>query len=678
MEIYRQFSDEGMLIGNTNERVEQWKTRFSKARESEIVTYEPWTYKDLRDFIIIFKKEAKRHGINDLKVGTFVLGWANIYEGTNSRFWEKHPNAFYKILNRPTFNPTAILSADKFRYGAYPSGIVEGLAITEFFGNQWGDLSTKVGFDAIVIRDSSLGGGIYSRTGPFGYTASDKVAENQRFIDAGAALIRFTKKANPKSLVIGYSSAASAVADWRVNLFDLESIAKEGYLDAYIDQSWAGAFNELGHRPNLFWNMLTLGWTYQLSYILLHAAILSETPCKHYILTETFDAWESWNIINGARERLRWGIWAYTHAAVKTPEGLKFPDGTYISWANQAKRLLDEEQVAFLTNETNSALRDLDDIRDINGPTLVYARSPLEWQMKNKPAEFMKEWIDEQAGSLMKWNVPVLSSARIENIDKISSDLFIIQTPIHLKPEEKKNVEKIIASGKPVMIIGSPANGIDKSILQNVGLSTKDSVSVRIEKNGSLNGNQGDLYEGCENTFNIHQFYTRNFVTGQNTAKTIYSVSDSPALVQKDNLIIWDAPEMLKNIAQKAERGAPPMDAIVGSATPYAVLSKLLNNELNGVGKFNVRFFDSKSPLWCGSWINKKGELIILAAELEEGIDHSDKGYSSVKMNFPAEYKGRTLIVDQWGLIRYVTPDNSFNLTLRKGESRLFNVKKVE
>ena len=678
MEIWKQFSDEGILIGNSNQRIDQWNARFNKAREAEVVAYEPWTYKDLKDFIVIFKGVSKKYGITDLKVGTFVLGWSMIYKGTESKFMEKHPNSFYSVMGRGTFNPVAILQADKFKYGAYPNGIPEGLAITEFFGNQWGDMSKKVGLDAIIIRDSSLGGGIYTRTGPFGFTASDDINENQKFIDAGAALIRFTKKANPKALVIGYSNAASAVADWRVNLFDLESIAKEGYLDAYIDQSWAGAFNEFGHRPHTSWNMLICGWTYQLAYILLHAAVLSETPCKHYILTETFDAWESWNIINGARERLRWGIWAYTHAAVKTPNGLKFPAGSYISWANQAKRLLNEDEIEFLATETNAAFRDLDNIQDINGPTLVYCRSAMEWQMANKPKEMIKEWIDEQAGSLMKWNVPILSAARVENLDKISSDMFFIQSPVHLKPVEKAMVEKVIASGKSVMITGSPANGIDQSILDKVGLSSTDKFHTKTEYRGSLGGVQNELTKGLENLFVVNHFFTNNKLDAKVGAEVIYSVSGSPALVRKDNLIIWDPPELLNNVPEAGRRGYPPTDEVVGSSTPYAVLSRLVNDELEKEGNFNSIFYEATNPLWCGSWIDKKGDLIVLTAEIEEGLDHTDKGYSSARINFPANFKGRTFIIDKWSPIRYVAPDNNFNVTLRKGESKLFEIRKVK
>lgn len=45
-----------------------------------------------------------------------------------------------------------------------------------------------------------------------------------------------------------YSSAATATADWRANGIDLERIAREGHLDIFVDQTWAGASGEAGVR----------------------------------------------------------------------------------------------------------------------------------------------------------------------------------------------------------------------------------------------------------------------------------------------------------------------------------------------------------------------------------------------------------------------------------------------
>lgn len=674
MTIWPQFSDEGFLLGSTDRRKEIFKKRFEGARGEEVVTYEKWSYKDLKAFLVIFRRSAREHGLNRLKVGTLVLGVPSAYQGNSSKFVERHPESF----RGGCFNPIYRMTDDNSHYGAYPNGVSTGLPVTEFFGNQWGDLSKKTGFDAIVLRDFCLGQGVYQRKGPYGFSfPNDPVLLNQ-WSSAYADLVRFVKKANPAALVIGYSSAASAVADWRINAVDLESIAMEGYLDAYIDQSWAGAWNEVAQRPGTgsFWNLPHLGWSYQLAYILVHAAVLSETPCKHYILTETFDGWESWNIINTARERLRWGIWAYSHAGVKKPGGvLKFPDGSYISWANQARRLLSREDVEFITRESNAAFADLDHVKEIHGPTLVYCRNAMARQNADDPSQHIKEWIDEQAGTLMKWSVPILSIARVEHIDKISSDMLIIQTPVHLSESEKAAVEAVIDAGRPVVVVGSPAGGIDPHILARAGLSTNDTLGERIEYCGSFKGVTSPLTEGCENLFVVCQPFTMNRVDHPET-EIIYWVSNSPALVKNKNLIIWDAPELMINL--KPTRGWISTDEMIGSPVPYVALARLIERELKEYGAFSATFQRINNPVWCGSWSCKEGNLHILAGEIEEGIDHTDRGFSDLIVTYPqAMEKRRQMITQRWSGTRYISAGNGFKFTLRKGESMLFHVRPI-
>ena len=670
------FRDEGMVAGTTEQRQELWRKRFDQASQYETVNYEPWTYGDLKALAAVLRQSAAAHGLKNMRVGTFVLGWNSIYQGNKSSFFANHPSD--QLPSGQTgFNPTQRLKADPTRYGAYPQGIPEGLPITEFFGKQWGDMSKKVGLDILVLRDSALGMGIYQRKGPYGFRPPEDPAVLKQWCDAEADLVRQTKKANPAVFLMGYSNAASAVADWRVNCFDLEAIAKEGYLDAYIDQSWAGAWNEVAQRDGQrFWNSVALGWSYQLAYTLLHGAVLSETPCKHYILTETFDAWESWDIIGTAPGRLRWGIWAYTHAAVKRPDGLKFPDGSYISWANQGKRLLSGEQVEWLATQTNAAQRDLENIKDVSGPTLVYSRSAMEWQNANAPATFMKEWIDEQAGTLMKWGVPILSAARVENLDKIKSDLFIIQTPVHLKDAELASVKRLVDSGKPVLLVGSPWNGIDKSLLKPLGLSAvvpKAGEEGRVEYRGSLDGRTSSLFEGLNNTFVVPQFFTANKLDTTGGARSYYSVGGSPALVRKGNVMVWDAPELQRNFAKEGG-DKYPLDEMIGSHVPYVVLSRMLTGDLREGKAFCAAPDDILMPAWCGAWTLNDGSLEVLTGEIEEGLDHTGKAAAPLTIWLPGPMQGRCLVQEVWNLGRYVISGGAMNYVLRKGESSLLKI----
>ena len=199
--------------------------------------------------------------------------------------------------------------------------------------------------------------------------------------------------------------------------------------------------------------------------------ILANTKVRHYPLVETFDAWESWDVIHSAPERLRWGIWAYSHATVKTPNGLKFPVGTYISWANQGERLLGERDVRFLAENINAALADAQQTTVVYGPTLVYSRESMQWQIDHAaPDHDMNEWIDEQLGSVVKWPVSMLSATRVEWLPKVQSDVLVVQTPSHLSQQHVKTLQRIIKGGQPVALVGNFSEGIDPSLLRLGGV----------------------------------------------------------------------------------------------------------------------------------------------------------------------------------------------------------------
>ena len=640
MKLEKFIRRDGPLRGTTLERMHAWKQYFAYV-DAEEVRYPNWTYGDLKNLCSLLRQQAQHWGLDEIKVGSLVLGWQHIYGGNVSNWSSRHPQVFYQVdwFRQTLLNPTATLESDTTPYAAFPHGVHRGLPIANFFAAQWGHLSQAVGLDAIVLRDSMIGSVPYLRRGPFGDIASPNEAHNYAWHQATANLVRLTKQANPAALVIGYSNAASAVGDWRVNCVDLEALAHEGYLDAWIDQTWAGAWNEVGVRWRDFWNSPWLGWTYQLAYVLTHAAILAKTKVRHYVLTETFDAWESWETIHTAQERLRWGIWAYHHAAVKLPNKLKMPAGTYISWANQYDQLLSESEVDFLRRNINGAIQSAANTREVLGPTLVYSRSAMAWQSQHAPEVEIKEWIDEHVGTLTKWGVPVLSAARIEDLPQIHTDLPLVQTPVHLSQDELAHLLERINWSQPLVLTGSPAGGIDPILAEEAGLTSE---------NESISGyqflaqvHQSPLCHDLPESFAIIQPRSKN--TSSEQAEVLYSVAGSPTLIRwktsSKDVIVWDPPELsTQNPPQGPARlhiDLPLRDRL-GSVYPYTLTARAVHSQLRDFNRLHVepQNVEAQFPISVLAWRTSEG-LFVLVAELEEGIADHTFGRAQLRIHIP-------------------------------------------
>ncbi len=532
-----------------------------------------------------------------------------------------------------------------------------------------------VGLDAIVLRDGYLGISMYHRSGPYGGKAPSDTETLRAWSEGTADLVKQTKISNPEAWVIGYSNGASAVADWRVNCFDLETIAMDGYLDIWIDQTWAGAWNEIGHRPNIFWNRQELGWTYQLSFVLGHAAVLADSKVRHYILTETFDAWESWDVMHIAKERLRWGIWAYSHAAVKKPDGLKMPVGNYVSWCNKGKQLLSEEDVTFLAETSDAAFSDARETKEVYGPTLVYCRSAMEWQSNNKPDAFIKEWIDEQAGSLMKWSVPILSITRSEYLPQVESDLFIFQTPVHLQQKEKENIMNLLKSGKPLAVFGSPVGGIDTDIQKALGISSAQESVTEVYNIAELMGQTQGIFKDLPNTFPLYQPFSKNECKPE--VDVVYSVSESPCLTfnQQDGnqLIFWDPPE-LASAVPKAMWFGKSLDIILGSPTPFALTARLFNDVMRRNDLICVDEIQQYRPVNYTYWQLNDGTFRVLAGNLEEGINHTADRSVKIILNIPGtDIQSKPIGVNElWNGTKTILGDKKLIIYLGQGVTKLF------
>ena len=670
----------GPLRGTTEARKLEAQARFAKPLLVPHHGYEPWTYGDLKKVAAELRAGAARRGIPAFKVGMLNYAWTHAY-GEEAAWVRRHREAFTRFRPEssggsdfsPYFDPNAALHADAAKLGGLPKGIPEGMPVHEAYAAQWRSLSRTVGLDALMLRDSFGMPVPYRRGGPWGPVAPSPEAIRQATAGV-AALVRELKTANRQALIMMYSNAASAVADWRANGLDLEAVAREGYLDIFVDQTWAGAWNEVGLRETDFWNNPLLGWTYQLGYTLLHAAMLADTKVRHYPLIETFDAWEDWDVIHTAPQRLRWGIWAYSHAAVKTPTGLKLPAGSYISWANQGKRLLDSDDVNFLAGNLNATIADARRTREVFGLTLVYSRESMQWQIDHAaPQRDIKEWIDEQAASIMKWPLPILSVTRLEWLPQVKSNLFVLQTPSHLAPQHTAYVAKLINTGHPVAIFGSPAGGVDPELAQLGGLmsTTASEESPVIPAPAGIH-----LAKLTDATQSLAQHVPETFATfyrlqsnqAAADARVVYEVDANPVLTvntaEGRRVVMWDpADVMFKEKASLAEDWS-------GSGAAYALVAGALNSLLAGTSALHAEQVDLDQTLNVTAWRESDGAVRILAGNLEEGLrDDADMTRHTILV-LPDEWQAAKW-KDAWSSATFEANHNRLKIDLDQACSSL-------
>ncbi len=544
----------------------------------------------------------------------------------------------------------------------------EGMPVHEAYAAQWGSMSRTLGLDAIMLRDSFGMPVPYQRAGPWGPLAPSPERIHEE-TNAVAALVRETKQANPEALVMMYSNAASAISDWRSNGMDLETIARQGYLDIWVDQTWAGAWNEVGIREGSFWNAPTKGWTYQLAYMLMHAAILADTKVRHYPLVETFDAWESWDVIHSAPERLRWGIWAYSHAGVKTPNGLKMPVGTYISWANQGERLLDDKDVRFLADNINAAVADAKQTTAIYGPTLVYSRESMQWQVDHaSPNHDINEWIDEQMGSVIKWPLPVLSATRMEWLPSVQSDLFILQTPSHLSAEHMATVEKLAKSGQAMVFTGSFSDGIDKTLLTEAGVRGATETTGAHADTCKATNRAIPLVENVPATFQT--YCHRISSTASPESKVTYTEEEAPALTLRstsgEQVGAWNPPTV------RSLEGIPLSQIWGNTGAPFALAAGVLTDMLSAKSALHAAKIDLNQTMNIAAWQTQDGGFRILAGNLEEGLRDDADFIRNATLLIPASWRMPGGVwKDAWTGHTINAENGALRITLRQASSVL-------
>jgi hypothetical protein len=279
----------------------------------------------------------------------------------------------------------------------------------------------------------------------------------------------------------------------------------------------------------------------------------------------------------------------------------------------------------------NAAINDAAATREVFGPTVVYNRAAMDWQNQHAPDQEIKEWIDEQMGTVMKWGVPVASATRIEWLPKISTDLPVLQTPAHLSQVESNYLAHYIARGKPVAIFASPAGGVDEQIGRLAGIASSDQHMGPAFYEGRRGaGLSPSLADGIPEQFSLIHNWTLN--TASPGATVLYKVNNSPALIINEanghEVLFWDPPES-KEDWRKSLRDE------LGSEFPCVLTARGIHRLLRSTGSPYLADVPVDQPLAISAWKQADGSLRILAANLEEGLADSPDLRRHVTLNLP-------------------------------------------
>ncbi len=594
------------------------------------------TYADLRSFFAALKRHAAGAGLSDLKAGILFVNWGyvfwppdiKIYE-FDSDWYDRHPEAYgepHSFIDMPELYPGRSLRADAYPYATHPKGVSQGTPFIDLFAAQWGSASRFLGLDALVLRDGFMGPMIYTRNGPYGATASPDPADVRRWTEDVRRLFHAVKAANPDALLIGYSSAVSAVADWRVGCVDFESVVADGAIDAWIDQTWAGAWQD-------WWQQEWKGWTFELAYLLLHGVMIKaancrrKTPCKHYSLIETWDGWEPWDTLHQVPGKLRWAMWAFSHAAVLDETGApRVPDGSYISWANQGSvRLLSEADVAFVKDNLDAAQVSAARLERVYGPAAVYHRPMMEWLSAEHPDWNVSEWIDEQIGFLIKWGVPILSATRTEWLVGQSASVpsaalqgsardasttrpesLVLQTPGRLTDDMRQNILDLVRA-KPALIVGR-ADVIDPAMLELTGARASGDLRPKGYARAAPEPTtlKGDLPD-----FNVLHLPAHQPITAE--GDVLFRAESTPTLVRRNQAIYWQPPDW----SEPSNRFLPRYQ--VGSLASHALAARALLDGLSKAGHSRPEGVPFAQPVAVHLW-RSAGRVRVLLGNLETGL----------------------------------------------------------
>ncbi len=581
-------------------------------------TYEPWTYRRLGELVSAIRAEAERRAMARFHVAIMLMGIAtqsfpeSACEGWSGRTDEARDKVRYDIEGRwfPDHPEVNDRRFDLFYFGA-PVRVPADEAVCAdsrpalgtYFADKLCHLCRAVGLGAVVLRDH-----IFTRAYARSHSKGRYMAPDSRAAWNGAiiAMLRRIRDNTPEMVIIGYSSGTSAVEEWRSHGFDLEQVAGAGCLDLWITQTWASAWGD-------YWPAHSMGFTFQLQNALVQQAMLAGTPCKHLFLVETFDAWEPWDSIHGYPCKVSWEVWAYSHAAVRMPEGrVGRSAGVYISWMNRLQQLLPPETVALLSRTFQEAADDLRREPVPGGPCIVYHRPGLEASLASPTAYSRGEEMDDWVAMVTKYGVPALSITRSEWLSQVDPDGVILAAARAMDPEFCSRVSLLARRGTPILLLGQ-AGLIDADLRDDFGIPTEPTPRTEtLPQPAIVCPCLTDLAGSAGLVINQRQ---RSLADGGAMSALIRCL-DGPVFARHVDLPVW--------VWETPEWGTPGelhmTNQSIQSPQTYRAIASSFSEAGWGRERLNWQNDDWQKPVCFLFWRYASDELGVLLANLETGV----------------------------------------------------------
>jgi hypothetical protein len=227
----------------------------------------------------------------------------------------------------------------------------------------------------------------------------------------------------------------------------------------------------------------------------------------------------------------------------------------------------------------------------------------MECLSENHPDWNGSEWIDDQAGLLMKWAVPVLGATRAEWISEVSPilDALIIQTPGRLDSRTQSALDNF---ANAVLVVGR-ADLLDEAIRQNLGFQV---IGQRVE---------GDFYV-CNGDAQTTPVYDRPYlpehqpILVQDGTRVHYQTVQTPLITACSNWLYWQPPDW----SEPFNPFLPKYQ--LGSTFPHFLVAALLHESARENGLSYADSIEHPYPIALHLW-RSGGHANVLVGNLESG-----------------------------------------------------------